>query len=1053
MDTYGKNGKRAAQTPEETVDTSRRSLLRHGSLAVGGAAVFAAGYSETLIKGTEGLISGTAGVPTASATRGNSLPAEFTIDPKTGLLTTHPGQIVAPSSCLGCWTQCGVRVRVDVDNNRILRVAGNPYHPLATTSPAPMQMPVREVFSRLGGDPGLEGRATACGRGAAMLEQYANPYRVLKPLKRVGPRGSGKWQTISFEQLIEEVCEGGDLFGEGHVDGLRAIHDNKTPIDADNPEYGPLSNQLLVTDSANEGRTPLIQRFAQQAFGTVNVSNHGSYCGQTFRVGAGAALGDIVEQPHGKPDWTRARFGLFIGAAPAQSGNPFQRQARELAQARTRDDGGMRYIVVSPVLPASSSLAAGTGNRWVPVKPGSDLALAMGLIRWILDNERYDKAALSQPGPQAMAVAGEVSWTNAAHLVVSDPGHPRHGTCLRGADMGWNAPVEGQPDAYVVRLPDGTLAPHTVARPAEEMVEAVISVPGLGGEVEVRSALAMLRAAAHAKSMDEYAELCGIPAAEIEAIAKEFTSYGKQAVADAHGGTMNGSGFYTAYAISMLNTLVGNLNVAGGLVLDNGTFGPYGKGARYVFGFPGQIKPGGVALSRHRFPYEKSSEFRRKQAAGLPVYPAKAPWYPAVGALSSEMLASGLAGYPYRIKAWINHMSNPVYSMAGFKNMALSRLRDPKNLPLIVSVNPFINETAAESDYIVPDTVTYESWGVNAPWGDVEVKAATVRSPVVQPRVDHTADGQPINLESFLIACALRLGLPGFGKDVIADADGGTHDLLTAEDFYLRGVANIAFAGGKAAPAASEDDMMLTGINRYEAVLREKLKPDEWRQAAGVLTRGGRFQPMDQLWDGEKLAVHYAKPLQFWSEDLSKLRHSMTGERLSGCPTWYPTRLANGDDMRDHYAQAQWPFMLTSYKSHLMSSMSIAASRLRQVHPHNPVSVNEEDARRLGIRSGDAIRIVTPGGAVTGVAMVRQGVAQGAIAVEHGYGHTELGARSHVVDGHAMPADSHLAAGVNLNDLGFADVTRSVASNVWIDWVSGGVVRQGYPARLEKIQA
>src|SRR5690606_3005846 len=100
-----------------------------------------------------------------------------------------------------------------------------------------------------------------------------------------------------------------------------------------------------------------------------------------------------------------------------------------------------------------------------------------------------------------------------------------------------------------------------------------------------------------------------------------------------HGGTMNGSGFYTAYAIAMLNTLVGNLNVEGGLVLDAGPFGPFGPGPRYNFAqFKGKVAPKGVAMSRHRFPYEKSSEFKRRVQAGESPYPAKAPWYPAIGA-------------------------------------------------------------------------------------------------------------------------------------------------------------------------------------------------------------------------------------------------------------------------------------------------------------------------------------------------------------------------------------------------------------------------------------
>ena len=1029
----------------------RRNMLVRGGLAAGGAAAFVAGYHDTLGKAAKGLVTGSSGSVPASATRGNSLKPEFLIDPDTGALSTQPGQIVAPSTCLGCWTQCGVRVRVDVENNRIMRVAGNPYHPLATTQPAAMDQPVRDVYAMLGGENGLEGRATACARGAAMLEQQTSPHRVLQPLKRVGPRGSGKWQTISFEQLIEEVCEGGDLFGEGHVDGLRAIRDTETLIDPDNPEYGPKSNQLLFTDSANEGRTPLVKRWVNQSFGTVNHSNHGSYCGQSFRIGAGAALGDLVGQPHGKPDWTHARFGLFLGTAPAQSGNPFQRQGRELAEARSRADEALRYVVVSPILPTSSSFAAGSGNRWVPVRPATDLALALALIQWILDNERYNQDALSLPSHEAMRKHDAASWTNASHLIVADPDHPRYGTCLRGTDMGLDD--EDAKDLYIVLDEAGEWSTHTDTDRAQIMVDTHIRVPGLNDEsVHVRSSLAMLRETVDQKTQQDYAELCGVPVEEIAAIADELTSYGTRAAVDAHGGTMNGSGFYTAYAIAMLNTLIGNLNVRGGLVLDAGPFGPFGKGPRYNFAqFEGKIAPQGVALSRHRFRYEASSEYKRKRDAGDNPYPAQAPWYPAPGALSSEMLASGMSGYPYPIKAWINHISNPVYAIAGFRNAMLKQLRDPSVVPLIVSINPFINETSAESDYIVPDTLTYESWGIGAPWADVVARSSTVRCPSVQPAVARTAGGQPVNLEAFLFACALRLDMPGFGKGVLADQEGRRHDLMDAQDFYLRGAANIAFAGKQPVGEASDDDLALTGVDRYAALMQERLQPDEWRHVAMVYSRGGRFDSLDDAWDEGQIRDRYVTPLQVWNEELAGMRHSMTGERYSGCPAWYPTRLADGQAMRDRYVESEWPFLLTSYKSNLMSSISIGASRLRQVHPHNPISVNRADAKAQDIRNGDKIRIVTPGGEITGVALVRDGVMPGAIAIEHGYGHRELGARSHTIDGTSQPADRSLGAGVNINDLGFADPTRNDVRNTWIDWVSGGVVRQGFPARLEKL--
>mgnify|MGYP003472140082 FL=1 len=1052
-----------AGSTDTSPEMNRRRMLLRGGAVAGGLAAFAAGYGETVVKGAKGLVTGTSGTPTKSATRANALTPEFRIDPVTGQLTTQPGQVVSPSSCLGCWTQCGIRVRVDTGHNQILRVAGSPYRPLATTHHAPMETPVREVYAMLGGDNGLEGRATSCARGSAMFEHQTAPHRVLQPLKRVGPRGSGQWKTIAFEDLVKEICEGGDLFGEGHVDGLRAIRDVQTLIDPENPEYGPKANQLLVTDASNEGRTPLINRFARQSFGTVNVSNHGAYCGQTYRVGTAAALGNLAGMPHGKPDWKNSRFGLFIGTAPAQAGNPFQRMGRELSEARSRAQNTYQYVVVSPILPMSSSHAAGDNNRWLPIKPTTDLALVMGMIRWIIDNERYDARFLSQPGPSAMAAAGEAAWSNASHLLINDAKHPRYGQFLRGADLGLPLPEpvdEKTPaeDVYVVQLADGSLAPHTVAQPAELVVQRDFTPIKAADATEEPSPMAVctsfvkLREEARRQTLQEYSDKCGVPLKDIEDLAREFTSHGKQAVANSHGGTMSGAGFYTAYAIAMLNNLIGNLNVKGGWVLDAGPFGPFGPGPRYNFAqFPGAVKPTGVALSRTRFPYEKTSEFKRKKEAGQNPYPAKAPWYPAPGGMSSEMLAAGLLGYPYPVKAWVNHMGNPVYAICGFENTLVDAIKDPKKLPLFISVDPFINETSALADYIVPDTVTYESWGIGAPWADVVAKSSTVRWPVVEPATARTTDGKPVSFESFVFAVAKQLGLPGFGKNAMSTKEGEPLDLESSEDFYLRGMCNIAYQAGKPVPEASEDYIAITGLTRWMPDLEKRLKPEEVRRVAMVMSRGGRFDKIDDAWNGEQVKAAHKFPVQLWHEGLAKMRHSMTGERYVGCPTWYPTRFASGTSMREHFPESDWPLTLSSYKSNLMSSMSIAASRLRQVHPHNPISLNRDDAARLGIANGDRIEVSTPGARVQGVALVRGGIAQGAVAIEYGYGHKQLGAVAHTVDGKLTAHNPQHGQGVNLNSLGFADPTRPAKDNVWIDWVSGAVVRQGLPVKVRRV--
>src|SRR3546814_16205428 len=93
--------------------------------------------------------------------------------------------------------------------------------------------------------------------------------------------------------------------------------------------------------------------------------------------------------------------------------------------------------------------------------------------------------------------------------------------------------------------------------------------------------------------------------------------------------------------------------------------------------------------------------------------------------------------------------------------------------------------------------------------------------------------------------------MPGFGKCVIKDSDGNAHDLMNAEDFYLRGLANMAFATGKPVGAASDDDMLLTGVDPYAGLLQERLKPEEWRRVAMLRNRGGRFDELTDTWDSD----------------------------------------------------------------------------------------------------------------------------------------------------------------------------------------------------------
>ena len=69
----------------------------------------------------------------------------------------------------------------------------------------------------------------------------------------------------------------------------------------------------------------------------------------------------------------------------------------------------------------------------MPVKPGQDLAFSIAMIRWIIDNERYNQAFLSNTNKAAAVAEGEKSWTTAPWLVKIKDGKP--GKFLRASEL------------------------------------------------------------------------------------------------------------------------------------------------------------------------------------------------------------------------------------------------------------------------------------------------------------------------------------------------------------------------------------------------------------------------------------------------------------------------------------------------------------------------------------------------------------------------------------------------------------------------------------------
>ncbi|MEW6661116.1 MAG: hypothetical protein ACOY9Y_01780 [Bacillota bacterium] len=206
---------------------------------------------------------------------------EAWIDLKTGAVSPTEGIVMRHSACLGCYSSCGNRVKIDLEHDRVLQVFGNPYNPNNTEPHLPYQAHLNEAYLAFSSHAGKgnTGRGALCGRGNATLQAHQDPMRTLFPFKRAGRRGEGKWKPITWEEAVQETVEGGRLFKEigedREIEGFRHVRDLKTPIDPNCPEFGPKANQLVFFGGRGDGRMIFASRF-MNAFGSVNYFTHGS---------------------------------------------------------------------------------------------------------------------------------------------------------------------------------------------------------------------------------------------------------------------------------------------------------------------------------------------------------------------------------------------------------------------------------------------------------------------------------------------------------------------------------------------------------------------------------------------------------------------------------------------------------------------------------------------------------------------------------------------------------------------------------------------------------
>ncbi len=1037
------------------------------------------------------------------------------------------------SICQQCNGQCGIKVKLQ--EGIVTKIGGNPYSPWNLHPHKLYSTPIGEMAA-------VEG--ALCPRGQAGIQSVYDPYRLVKVLKRAGKRGENKWETVPFGQAVDEIVNGGKLFahvsGEENrdIEGLKDLWVMRDPatmkamgedikkilgekdlaakkalvekfkvdhaahldamIDPDHPDLGTKNNQILYFWGRQKaGRGEFIKRFFNSGLGTVNTIGHTTVC-QGSLYFAGKAMteqwdnatakwtGGAKNYWHGDP--TSARFGIFVGSNVFEGNYALTNKASRIVTAMAQ--GGLKYAVIDP----RHQKAASKAWKWLPNIPGSDAAIALALIRWIIENERYDAKYLTNANKGAAIADKEPTWTNAVWLVKVADG--KAGKFLHGSDLGLVEKVEEEvdgnkvvtyvsvEDTAVIFATDPFVTLNANGEPVlfdpnDETTtpEGQLLVDTTVGDFEVKSGMQILWESASKHTVEEWAAIAGVRASDLEAIAREFTSYGKNVFVDIHRGvSQHTNGFYNVTAWFTLPLLVGNYDWKGGQSWSS-TYDILGAKAKGPFDLagmdPGKLSGFGIDLVRTAAKYEDSTLFM-----DLPEdqrYPAKRNWYPLATDVYQEILPSAADGYPYPIKVAFMYMASPVYSNpAGHTWIPI--LRDTGKVPLLIASDIVIGETSMYADYIFPDTSYLERWEFSGSHSSITFKVQGVRQPVIAPLTGSVkVFGQEMaqDWEALLLALAEKLELPNFGPDGLGDGLDFTHQ----DDLYMRLVTNLAFGekedGSDMAPEADEEEIRIFMAARqhlpkwtFDAERWQQIAGEHWPKVVYVLNRGGRFEDYDKGYPGDKpsgtLGRKYGKQINMYQEKTAGVKYSGTGKSMVGYATYIEPRMSFTGTVLDDSAEG-YDLTLITYREVTQTKSRTAGNPwLTSILPENFVLMNAADAAARGLADGDVVRVssaTNPEGIwqlndalqkpMDGKIKVTQGMRPGVIGFSLGFGHWAYGSHKTVIDGTSIAPDERRGRGIHANAAMRTDPHFENTSLV--DPVGGSVVFYGTQVKLEKV--
>ena len=811
----------------------------------------------------------------------------------------HVSDEIRKTTCYMCACRCGINVHMK--DGQVAYIEGNRDHPV--------------------------NQGVLCAKGSAGIMQVNAPSRLRAPLKRVGPRGSGEFEEITWDEALDIA-----------VGWLK-------PVREENPE------KLAFFTGRDQSQS--FTSFWAQNYGTPNYAAHGGFCSVNMAAAGIYTMGGAFWE-FGQPDWDHTKLFMLFGVAEDHDSNPIK---MGIGKIKAR---GAKVIGVNPIRTGYNAVA----DEWVGITPGTDGLFILALVHELLRAGKIDLTYLAQ-------------FTNAPVLIDADTGllkRDEAGKALvvdrvtgnlsafdtTGVKPNLNGELRENGKthrtvfhAMIERYLSDTYAPETVAKQIGISAGRIRAIAAELARVAFDEAFELDQAWTDFRG-ERHSKMRGRP-----------VSFHAMRGISAHS-----NGFQTCRALHILQLLLGTVEVPGGFRFKP----PYPK--------PSDIHPKphckvtpGAPLDGPHLGFVHGPEDLALKGDGTPARIDKAfTWENPMSAhgLMHMVISNAYAGDPYKIDTLFMYMANMSWNSSMNTKGVIEMLTDTDEtgdyvIPRIIYSDAYSSEMVAYADLILPDTTYLERHDcislLDRPICEADAAADAIRWPVIEP------DRDVRGFQSVLCDLGARLGLPGFVNE------DGSQKYADYADYIVNhvrkpGIGPLAGFRGNGSDAG-RGEVNPEQLDRYienggffvEHVPQEALYYKPWNSAYQdwAVAMGLYDSPQPYLF---QLYVEPMRKFQRAAEGFGERQppdhlRARIKETLDPLPIWYPPFEEGAVDTTEFPLHA-----LTQRPMAMYHSWGTQNAWLRQIHGLNPLYLPTKRMQEHGFEDGDWAKVTSAHGEI-----------------------------------------------------------------------------------------